>query len=97
MYLTFKRKCSKKHAEPKHSEKIEVGLFLQNLDKNWLLYSGSRFEFLEKEKYILEQFNDLGLKYLEDKFSPTIRENIFLSRLKNSISPPVWKNNNCNL
>lgn len=77
------------------SEKNRSQVISAVFGPNGLLYSGSRMEFLEKEKEILEQFNDLGLKYLEDKLIPTIREKIFLPRLKNPIIPPDWKNNNC--
>lgn len=77
------------------SEKNRSQVISAVFGRNGLLYSGSRFEFSEKEREIIEQFNDLGFKYLEDKLIPTIKEKIFLPRLKNSIIPPDWKNNNC--
>lgn len=57
----LKENAQRNMLNQKISEKNRSQVISAVFGPNGLLYSGSRMEFLEKEKEIFEQFNDLGL------------------------------------
>jgi hypothetical protein len=61
--------------------------------KTGLVYSDSPISYFERESKVLENFGHVGVKYLQDKLLPTLKEKIVLPKQSNHIIPPERKNN----
>jgi hypothetical protein len=64
--------------------------------KTAFIYSDSPLSYFERESKVLENFGHVGVKYLQDKLLPTLKEKKSFSRISQiTLIPPEWKNNNC--
>ena len=87
IFYAFKRERAEKSFGSKCSRKSHISYIWVD----WLNYSYSRVEYVERELEIKQEFAESGGKYLEEKLLSTIREKIFSPRLENRIIPPIGK------
>jgi hypothetical protein len=55
-------------------EQIRSRIISSIFDKTGLVYSDSPISYFERESEVLEIFGHVGVKYLQDKLLPTLKE-----------------------
>ena len=84
------RKCLNRNVPEQIRSRIISAIF----GKTGHLYSDSPISYFERESEVLEIFGHVGVKCLQDKLLPTLKEKIVLPNQSNHIIPPERKNNN---